>query len=134
MISIKAYRESSFSEEVRYCENENHKSEPVTIGCKICWVILCPLCISTSKHCPSGEFCFITPYSKSVAYAIHVKFVVRSCKKRWKRIWQLAVTFITCLQKVIRNVYILLAANCREVVYIPYLTYRKLVNYDKTFA
>ena len=33
MISIKAYRESSFSEEVRYCAN--HKSEPVTIGCKI---------------------------------------------------------------------------------------------------
>ena len=47
MVSIKTYRESSFSEEVRYCEN--HKSEPVTIGCKICWIILCPLCISTSK-------------------------------------------------------------------------------------
>ena len=53
MISISAYRESIFSNEMIYCEI--HKSEPATIGCRICWIILCPCCISSSGNCIGGE-------------------------------------------------------------------------------
>jgi hypothetical protein len=56
MISIEAYKESFLSEELRYCKN--HKSEPITIGCNRCWILLCPLCISSTGNCRTGELAY----------------------------------------------------------------------------
>ena len=54
-IGIVAYRDSAFADEIRYCDQ--HTSEPSTMGCRVCWKILCPLCVTTDKKCEDGK-CF----------------------------------------------------------------------------
>ena len=53
MIGIRAYQRSSFSDTLKHCSK--HEAEPITIGCKLCWKVLCPLCISSNKNCAQGQ-------------------------------------------------------------------------------
>ena len=56
-IGIVAYRDSAFADEIRYCHK--HTSEPSTMGCRVCWKILCPMCGTTDKKCQEGKSYFM---------------------------------------------------------------------------
>ena len=52
-LAIRDYLDSSFAEEQRYCQT--HKAQVLNIGCKQCWMIFCPECLSTAGTCDNGE-------------------------------------------------------------------------------